>query len=443
MVTGNRGGIRIKYTFVLMNRRRLYIFILIVSVIGLFIIQYQYLTIGINLAKVQFQRKVGNVSLDIKSDLATQNQLTFLIEQAIKQDNSYFNTSIDSIRDASRHFLNDFITNRLSENGIEREFSFRLFTKDSSDYLTAPYTFDISEKINTYPIEIEGYLPLVLDKNLILELQFKDVSSYFFFQLNGLTIPSLIFITAIIFVIVWVLRSFYWQRNVITTTNNFINNLTHELKTPVFSIGLATKILEEQASETQKPVLELIQQQTERLKNHIEKVLELGMLESKKHLFELKKVNFTPVLERICEDFTQLALLEKVGFSFQIENNEFLIEAESSHLENAINNLLDNAKKYADNPNIQLRAYQNGKNLQIEIQDNGMGLSNKEKDLIFQKYYRVSQGDTHAVKGYGLGLSYVKEIMKRHKGVISLESEMGKGTLVKLSLPLVNGTYGA
>lgn len=420
-----------------MKRRSLYIVILIVSVLGLFIVQYQYLTIGINLAKVQFQRKIGNATKDIKEDLATQNQLTFLIEQAIKQDNSYFNTSIDSIKDASRHFLNDFITHRLTENGIERDFSYRLFTKDSSDYLTAPSTFDISDKINTYPIEIEGYLPLVLNKNIFLELQFKDVSSYFFFQLNGLTIPSLIFMTAIIFVIVWVLRSFYWQRNIITTTNNFINNLTHELKTPVFSIGLATKILEEQATESQKPVLSLIHQQTERLKIHIDKVLELGMMESKKQVFDLKTVNFTPNLERICEDFSQLSILEKVNFSFHIENKEFKIQAEISHLENAINNLLDNAKKYAKNPIINLNAYQKGRNLIIAIKDNGIGLTKKEQELIFQKYYRVTRSDTHTIQGYGLGLSYVKEILKRHKGSISLESEVGAGTLVKISLPLV------
>ncbi|MEZ4779863.1 MAG: HAMP domain-containing sensor histidine kinase [Flavobacteriaceae bacterium] len=413
--------------------------ILIVSVLGLFIVQYQYLTIGINLAKVQFQKRIGSASKVIKADLATQNQLTFLIEQAIKQDNSYFNTSVDSITDASRHFLNDFITHRLTENGIERDFSYRLYTKNASDYLTAPSTFDFSEKINTYPIELEGYLPLILNKNLILELQFKDVASYFFFQLNGLTIPSLIFMTAIIFVIVWVLRSFYWQRNVITTTNNFINNLTHELKTPVFSIGLATKILKEQASETQKPVLELIQQQTERLKNHIEKVLELGMLESKKHLFELEKVNFTPVLERICEDFKQLSTLETFNFSFHIENKEFLIEAETSHLENAINNLLDNAKKYAKDPIISLNAFQKEKVLTIEIRDNGIGLTKKEQELVFQKYYRVTRGNTHPVQGYGLGLSYVKEIIKKHKATITLESEVGKGTLVKLSLPLTHG----
>ena len=419
-----------------MKRRTLYIIILIVSVLGLFVVQYQYLNIGINLAKVQFQRNIGNATQEIKADLATQNQLTFLVGHAITQDNSYFNTSIDSIQDASRHFLNDFITHRLTENGIKSDFSYRLFTKDSSDYLTAPQVYDISEKLKTYPIELEGYLPLILNKRLILELQFKDINNYFLFQLNGLTIPSLIFIIAIIFVIIWVLRSFYWQRNIITTTNEFINNLTHELKTPVFSIGLATKILNKNASEDQKPVIELIKQQTERMKIHIEKVLELGALESRKQLFELKRVNFTPILERICEDFKQLSLLENTDFTFEIENKNFILLAETSHLENSLNNLLDNAKKYSEQPKIFLKAFQKEKHLVIEIQDNGMGLTKKEQDLVFQKYYRVPKGNTHTTKGYGLGLTYVREVIKKHKGKISIESEVGRGTNIKLILPL-------
>ncbi|MEZ4859241.1 MAG: HAMP domain-containing sensor histidine kinase [Flavobacteriaceae bacterium] len=419
-----------------MNRKKLYIIILVVSVVGLFVIQYQYLHIGLNLAKVQFQKKIGAAAIKIKEDLSTQNQLTFLVGHAITQDDSYFNTSMDSIQDASRHFLNDFITHRLTINGIDKDFSYRLFTKDTSDYLTSPIPYAKNEKIITYPIELEGYLPFLVKKNLILELQFKDINNYFLFQLNGLTIPSFIFMLAIIFVIIWVLRSFYWQRSIITTTNDFINNLTHELKTPVFSIGLATKILEENALDSQKPIIALIQQQTERMKIHIDKVLELGAMESNKKLFELKEINFTPILEKICEDFSHLATLENIHFSYTLENKKFLLLAEASHLENAINNLLDNAKKYAENPIVTLHAFQRNKFLHIEVQDNGIGISKKEHDLIFKKYYRVPNGDTHRVKGYGLGLSYVKEIIKRHKGKITVKSEEGKGTNILLKLPL-------
>ncbi len=419
-----------------MKRRNLYIIILIVSVLGLFIVQYQYLNIGLNLAKVQFQRKIGNSMQIIKEDLATQNQLTFLMGQAMTLDDSYFALSLDSIQDASRHFLNDFITHRLTEEGIDKDFSFRLFSKDSSDYISSPITYPKEEQLISYPIELDGYLPELLDKNLILELQFKDLNRYYFFQLNGLTIPSLLFLAGILFVIVWVLKSFYWQQNVITTTNDFINNLTHELKTPVFSIGLATKILEEKSSESQKEVIQIIKDQNNRLKQHIEKVLELSTLESKKRLFKLAPLDFKPNLETLCLQFAAIASLESVSFTYQLKGDQYSIRAEVDHLENAINNLLDNAKKYSEHPNIELTAEVLKEQLVISIKDNGIGLSKKDLERIFQKYYRVSQGDTHRVMGYGLGLSYVSEIIKRHKGKIKVQSEPQKGTIVYLYIPI-------
>src|SRR5690606_11679805 len=114
------------------------------------------------------------------------------------------------------------------------------------------------DRLAAFPIVLQGYLPDLVENRLILELQFRDLSTYFLFQLNGLTLPSLLFLAGIVAVIIWVLRTYYWQRNLITHTNEFINNLTHELKTPVFSIGRASKILDESATETQKPVIKII-----------------------------------------------------------------------------------------------------------------------------------------------------------------------------------------
>lgn len=419
-----------------LKKRRIYIIILVVSVLGLFAIQYRFLNIGINLAKVQFQKKIGTAAQLIKEDLVTENQLTFLVGQAITLDDHYFTLSMDSIQDASRHFLNDFITHRLTENGIDKDFSYRLFTKDSTDYLTSPVTYPDRKDLITYPIELEGYLPQLLKTNLVLELQFKDLNNYFLFQLNSLTIPSLLFLIAIIAVIIWVLRSFYWQRNVITTTNEFINNLTHELKTPVFSIGLATKILEKQNEGKQSEVITLLKEQTERLKILIDKVLELGSLESRKQVMTLTEVDFHDTISNLCSQFQTIAELEGFIFTSQIADTPFRIKAEESHLENAINNLLDNAKKYSDNPKISLIAKKENNYLSIKITDNGIGLSQREKERIFEKYYRVTQGDTHKVQGHGLGLSYVKEIIKRHKGKIVVASEPSNGTQITLLIPL-------
>lgn len=391
-----------------------------------------------NLAKVQFNTNLGKVSTEVVDALKTKNQLTYLIGMALIEDNSYFTTSIDSVQDASRHFLNDFITEKLVSKGIEADFSYRLVSKDSAYYLTSPKVIKADDDFVSYPIEIVGYLPKLLENRLVLELQFKSLNRYYLSKLNGLTVPSLLFLIGIFVAVIWVLRTFYWQQNVITTTNEFINNLTHELKTPVFSIGLATKILEDSALTEQRPILKMIRQQVKKLSLHIDKVLELGNLESGKHWLRLEKVNFRPYLIEICEEFKTLAAMEKVNFDFDLEERDFIIEAAVFHLENAINNVLDNAKKYSKNPVITLTTTVTGNRLRIEITDNGIGISQEDQERIFVKYFRANGNDnSQAISGHGLGLSYVKKVMEKHKGTVSVESEKGKGTKVILKIPMI------
>jgi len=426
----------------ILEKRKIYITVFIIAILGLFIVQFQYLKIGLSLAKVQFNKKIAVAGENIKQDLESENQLSFLIGQAAIKSDSYFKLSVDSIQDASRYFLNDFITYRLSKNGIDTDFAYRLYTRDSTFYLKSPISFKTETATISYPIELEGYLPTLLKKNIVLELQFKDLNSHFLYQLNGLTIPSLLFMVIIIIIFIWVLKSFYWQKQVITRTNQFINNLTHELRTPLFSISLASKILEEQGEPKNKPIIDIIKKQLKRLNQHVDKVLELGKLEFQKKPFILKKINFKPQLNSICSDFQDLAKLEGFEFSHQLQGDSYFINAESTHLENAINNVLDNARKYVSNqPKIELSAFIEGKNLIIKVSDNGIGMNPNEKQLVFKKYYRVSNGNLHKTKGYGLGLSYVKEVVSNHKGKVKIESELNKGTAVMITIPLLK-THG-
>ena len=422
----------------MLKKRNIYIAIFFISIIGLAVIQYQYLRIGLNLAKLQFNAKLGNVSSDIAQGLEAENQLTFLIGSALKEDTTYFTNSIDSVQDASRYFLNDYITEKLVNNGIDTDFTYTLHSKDSSFYLQSPKRFELDDNIESYPIELIGYLPKEFEKKVVLELQFKNLNSFFLSKLNGLTLPSILFILGICIAVIWVLKTYYWQRKVITTTNEFINNLTHELKTPVFSIGLATKILEESALNEQKPILGMIRQQVKRLTVHIDKVLELGNLESSNNVLKLEKIDFRPYLLKLCEEFATLIAIEEVQFTYTLQQGYFLIKAEVFHLENSINNILDNAKKYSVQPIITLNAYSLKNQFIIEISDNGKGISDEEKKKIFLKYYRVNDKEVQTVKGYGLGLSYVKKVIEKHKGKVLMESEKGKGTKIYLIIPLGN-----
>lgn len=422
-----------------MKKRNIYIFIFIISVIGLVIIQYRYLRIGLNLANVRFNQNIGRSVIAIQSDLSEGNKLTFLLGKAITNDDTYFNTDLDSVRDASSYFLRDFLEFKLLENGVKTDFSYKLFVENSPLHIYSSNFNDKEIKLKRYPIPLKGYLPDLVQEKVVLELQFNRINEYFLFQLNSLTIPSLVFLLAIILVVIWVLRSFYWQRGIITMTNEFINNLTHELKTPVFSIGLATKMLQQNENEESKPYIEIIKNQNDRLKEHIEKVLELANLEKNNKSLNLKKVDFFPHLERLCNEFSAISKMEGFDFNYKIKEDQFMLKCEPIHLANAINNLLDNAKKFgSEKPIISLVSEIINKKLQITVKDNGIGIDKKDQKNIFKKHYRISNGNLYNVKGYGLGLHYVERIVNLHKGRILLESKINEGTEITIKLPIIS-----
>ena len=388
------------------------------------------------MAKVQFKSNIVVVADQIEEQLSTENKLSFLLASALKKDTSFFTISSDSLAKVSGRFLNDYIGEELNKQGLESEYAFNLYSKDKVYYLGSPIDFSNEDDVDTYPIDLEGYLSQSLEKPIVLELQFKNLYGYFLSQLNGLTLPSLLFLFGICATVIWVLRTYYWQTKVITITNEFINNLTHELKTPVFSIGLATKLLEGNADKKQKVILTLIRQQVKRLSVHIDKVLELGSLESGKRILTLKTVDFKPHLQTLCEEFQTLMSIDAGSFSFDLQGSAYVIKAEQFHLENAIHNILDNSKKYSEIPAIKLEALIKKGSLYISISDKGRGVSKEDRHRIFQKYYRVMDGDLHKVKGYGLGLSYVKKVIEKHRGRILIESEEKKGTEITLIIPL-------
>lgn len=422
----------------MLTKRNIYLLVFVVSVIGLLVVQYQYLRVGLGLARVQFSEKIDAARKNITQELSKVNSLTYTLGNVIQKDTSEVRIGLDSLEKTAQYYLNDYIAYQLGVSGIDAPFTFSLYSRDSTVYLTSIKPHLKDGKSLTYPIQVEGYLPELLKKQMVLELGFEDLNNYFLSQLKGLTIPGFLFLLAIIVVLIWVLRSFYWQRSIITTTNDFINNLTHELKTPVFSIGLASKILEEDIPEQKKPIVELIRRETERLKQHIDKVLELASLESGKKLMQFEIIDFKPELERICQDFSLIAKSENIEFEYQLEDGNYTIKAEKFHLENVIANLLENAKKYADEPVVRLRAQLKNRRLLIAISDNGPGIAKSDLKRIFRKYYRVKNGDVHKVKGYGLGLAYVQKIIRMHRGTISVDSELGKGTTFTISLKLIN-----
>ncbi len=422
-----------------MARKRIFfITLFVISIIGLAVIQYRYLKIGLNLARVQFSQKIALVGADVQKDLYGRNQLTFLLANALEKDTSFFKTEPAVLEDASRYFLEDYLKERLTDHEIDREFSFALKARDSSYYLRSAEKPRKAEKDFRYPIELKGYLADRLDKRVVLQLEFQNLDGYFLSQLNGLTLPSLLFLLGILAVVLWVLKTYYWQRKVITTTNAFINNLTHELRTPVFSISLATKILDAKIGEEEREFTGRILKETKKLTHHIDKVLELGALEHKRTVLDKERLDFRPSLEQICRDFGALCELEGQSFNYDLTPGPYVMKASLFHLENAVNNLLDNARKYGADSLIYLQATTREKQLEIRVQNGGTPIPESALNEVFKKYYRIPEGDRQGIRGYGLGLSYVRTVAEKHRGRVSVSSDAANGTVFMFVVPLIS-----
>lgn len=421
----------------MLTKRNLYVSVFVIAVIGLLVVQYQYLRVGLGLAKAQFSDKIDRARENINSELSEVNSLTYTLGNAIRKDTTEVNIGLDSLEKASQYYLNDYISYQLNVSGIDAPFSYSLYSRDSISYMSSVRPHLKANNNLTYPIQIKGYLPELLEKEIVLEIGFEDLNKYFLGQIRGLIIPGLLFLFMIVIVVIWVLRSFYLQRSINTTTNDFINNLTHELKTPVFSIGLATKILEEDVPDNKKAVVELIRSESDRLKRHIDKVLELAGMESGKKLLQFRVIDFKPDLGRICEGFSLLAQHDAIEFDYELGEGPYYIRAEKFHLENVVGNLLENARKYSDQPKVKLTAITQKGWLYIKISDNGQGIAQEDIKKIFRKYFRIKNGNVHKVKGYGLGLYYVQKIIKMHRGKISVDSKLGEGTTFTISLKLI------
>jgi two-component system phosphate regulon sensor histidine kinase PhoR len=275
----------------------------------------------------------------------------------------------------------------------------------------------------TYHLEIANSFPYLI-KRIMLPILF----SIF---LVGVTVLSFLLLY----------RNLLRQQRLAELKNEFISNITHELKTPIATVGVAIEALKNfnamQSPEKTKEYLDISANELQRLSLLVDKVLKLSMFEKKQ--VELKKETFD-MQELINEVLNIMKLqFEKYNASVSVstEGSNFLVEADRLHITSVLYNLLDNALKYSrENPVIVVKLSELPRDtIEIKVTDNGLGIAKEFQRKIFEKFFRVPMGDRHNIKGHGLGLSYVSEIVRRHMGHIEVESELGMGSTFIVRLP--------
>lgn len=245
-------------------------------------------------------------------------------------------------------------------------------------------------------------------------------------------------ITAAFFITI---RTLLKQKKLSEIKSDFINNMTHEFKTPLATISLAVDALKNEKVTGDKEKTEyftgIIKEENKRMNKQVETILQAALLDKQEVQLNLKKVDGHDLIVKALNNI-QLQVEEKNGkLQVSMEAERDIILADEVHFTNLINNLLDNAVKYSkDDLEIKLTTKNVGNNLKIKIEDNGIGMNKETLNRIFEKFYRAHTGNVHNVKGFGLGLSYVKTMVDAHHGTIKAESVLGKGSSFCITIPL-------
>lgn len=336
--------------------------------------------------------------------------------------------------------LDLFLKTELLNNGIDIPYHFTVTDRDGTEVYHCPdYTKEGSE--NTYP--------QVLFKNdpparmATVNIHFPTLNSYIFSSVKFM-IPSLIFTFVLLVTFIFTIYIIFRQKKLTEIKNDFINNMTHEFKTPISTISLAAQMLKDPAVGKSPAMFQhisgVINDETKRLRFQVEKVLQMSMFEKQKATLKMKEVNANDLIAGVVNTFT----LKVEKYNGKITSNLDAVNpdifVDEMHFTNVIFNLLDNAVKYKKQEGellLNVRTWNESGKLYISIQDNGIGIKKENLKKIFDKFYRVHTGNLHDVKGFGLGLAYVKKIIQDHKGAIRAESELNVGTKFIIVLPLL------
>ncbi|HMK20282.1 MAG TPA: HAMP domain-containing sensor histidine kinase [Chitinophagaceae bacterium] len=434
--------------------------LILVSLIGIILIQISWIKNMIIVEEKQFTEKVmvatrmvGDELSEYKGSMLSQNNSIL----PWKQDHS----TLDMLRPstvASRFTTAQFadkIKRAFILNGLAKiRFEFTLATTNPFGEVTyferqsgefGKFWEDSANNIQfMYPIEsMSGSNSENLSPREILWVIVPNSSGVVLKELRWRIFIAGLF-TLIIFAAFYLtVNTMLRQKKLSEIKNDFINNMTHEFKTPLATISLAVDAMKNDKVIGDKEKLNyfssIIKEENQRMNRQVETILKAALLDKQEVNLMLKPTHVHDVIKDIADNFT-LQLNDKNGkVEMDLEATNDLIDADEVHFPNLINNLIDNSVKYAKEdvpPEIKISTAANGKNMTIKLEDNGIGMAKETVKRIFEKFYRAHTGNVHNVKGFGLGLSYVKTMIDAHGGNIKVDSMPGKGSTFTLELPL-------
>ena len=393
---------------------------------------------------------------DINASILVENMDDFKIDSTLQRE-------IDKVLNKSEMIqivLNKLLTNdrsiksNLDVNAIEKMISLELFKRNINidfeflvfNLLSKQITLSNSKNIEIFSSDykIDLFQNDLIDSDLELQLNFHNKDTYLMKGSQWSLFFSIIFIIIIIFCFYSVVLKVFEQKKLSDIKNDFIDNMTHELKTPISTISLACEALMDKeikrSTKINDKYIGIIDDENKRLSSQVERVLQIASLEKDNTELNFKSLNLHLIIQKAI-DIISFKIEKRNGLiSSKLDAKNFIINGNAIHLLNVFNNLLDNANKYCNNkPEILISTYNKDNKLCVEVSDNGIGIGKGNIKRVFDKFYREPQGNIHNVKGFGLGLSYVKNMLDKHNSKIIVKSTKNKGSLFLIKFECVNG----
>jgi two-component system phosphate regulon sensor histidine kinase PhoR len=445
------------YIFVRMKKVFPAIVILILlSLFGLILIEISWFKNLVAVQEQQLLAKVDDVGIKVANQLSKEASIgpvTRIKRKPILPLDEDLNYRIQPATISERFTVNEVYQRLKSEfekAGIKNlHFEFAI-TTNGDEYITEmqtkDYLMELSDSLNfkqraipIYPesgSDLEGLVPY---ENLFLLIQ--DFKTQVWESLRWMVIAA-VFFTLVIFAAFYLtLRTMLNQRKLSMIKSDFINNMTHEFKTPLATISLAVDALKNEKVQNDKEKTkyfnEIIREENIRMNKHVETILQAALMEKQELKLNLKQLHANESVSQILDNMT-LRLQEKNAeliTSLNAKND--LVEVDEVHFTNVVSNLMDNAIKYSkEKLRIKITTHSTTRHFIFRLEDNGIGMSKETVKRIFEKFYRAHTGNLHNVKGFGLGMSYVKTVVDAHKGRIKVDSTLGKGSCFTIELPL-------
>lgn len=425
-----------------MNSKTLRIFVAlsILLMAGVIVIQYFWFRQAYNIQDRDFDQRVTSALRLVSRRVLdfNKNPNNKLLQPVERITSNYYTVQTNDTINAK--VLEEFLKQEFARSDIRLNFEYGIYDclKDRINFKsfvchsencdkndsTAHYNFP---DLNIHNYYFGVYFP---DKKYFL---LGDLDNWFFSSTILLVVMSFF---------VYALMVIFKQKRLSEVQNDFINNMTHEFKTPISTISISSEVLMKpeiiQTPERLLSYASIIRKEAARLKKNVDTVLQTANIDQKIDKLNLEEVNVHDLLEELtlnCEP-----IFKERGGDLQVilQAENTIIKADRLHFSNIIHNLIDNGIKYCETtPNITIKTQNIGNYLVISIKDNGIGITEKDQRHIFNKFFRVHTGDVHNVKGFGLGLYYVKEMVEGHKGKIEVRSKLHEGSKFRLIIPVV------